>query len=932
MPMEVFCGHCRGIVGYSGTRPKFCSHCGQPLTGDLTAVYDAAEGTDVSAHTAPGTRRQVDGDEPPPTAVGGYKLLRPLGGGAMGTVYEAEDSSSGRRVAVKLIVPELTDSASALERFRQEGKLASSIVHPRAVFVLAADEDAGRPYIVMELMPGSTLADLVAEQGPLPPEAAITRILDVIEGLEAAHERGLIHRDVKPSNCFVEAGGRVKVGDFGLAKSAARDAHLTRTGTFLGTPLFAAPEQIKCEVVDAQSDVYSVAATLYFLLSGRAPFQTGDTMATLARIVSEPPPPLRSLRPEIPRALDKVVLRGLERDRRRRWRSLDDFRKALVPFLPAEPSIAGMGLRLVAYSLDYLAIVCMATLLYFAALVHCADRPLWILLQEASDLLAGVLYFGVLEGIWGWSLGKRLLRLRVGTATGNQPPGLGRAGRRCAIMFLLLNLGTYSSTAFLLANGVFLSPEQSGGRGLRITTDQGQRPAPPPSISPGIQAAAGSLSLWGSILGIVALMAPMRPMNGFRGLHELWSGTRTYRLRWPRRSARTPLESWRFPDRVAPAETTVERLGPFRVLGAVRHDADDRLVLAEDPQLGRRVHIWLRPHTAPALPEQARNVNRSTRARWVAGGMEDSGRWDAFLAGDGATLPQIVARGALSWAQARPILEDMVEELAAACADGTLPACLTTDQVWIPSVGRAQFLGTDTSEDTPEQAQSRALAFLGDIAALALEGQPRPAGSGATRIRALVPVHAEAILERLLGGARPYDDLGELQKDLAATHDRPARVTPLRRLGHLALMAFLLNLPFGGLIILLVLGYPRQHSDFELIASCLIWFCIGFWVGWALLFRGGFAFYRGGIALRTADGRKPSRLRCAWRALVVWLPIGLLLSLARLVAALDPNDDSLALGFWVAALVMLLGFALLAICCPTRSLHDRLAGTYLVPE
>ena len=106
---------------------------------------------------------------------------------------------------------------------------------------MAADEDAGRPYIVMELMPGSTLADLVAEQGPLLPEAAITRILDVIEGLEAAHERGLIHRDVKPSNCFVEAGGRVNVGDFGLAKSAARDAHLTRTGTFLGTPLFAAP-------------------------------------------------------------------------------------------------------------------------------------------------------------------------------------------------------------------------------------------------------------------------------------------------------------------------------------------------------------------------------------------------------------------------------------------------------------------------------------------------------------------------------------------------------------------------------------------------------------------------------------------------------------------------------------------------------------------
>ena len=200
-----------------------------------------------------------------------------------------------------------------------------------------------------------------------------------------------------------------------------------------------------------------MAATLYFLLSGRAPFQTGDTMATLARIVSEPPPPLRSLRPEIPRALDKVVLRGLERDRRRRWRSLDDFRKALVPFLPAEPSIAGMGLRLVAYFLDYLVIVCMATLLYFAALMQVVHSPLWIVLQEVADLFTAVLYFGVLEGIWGWSLGKRLLRLRVGTATANRPPELGRALLRCTIMCLLLNLGTYVSTAFLLANGVYLS-------------------------------------------------------------------------------------------------------------------------------------------------------------------------------------------------------------------------------------------------------------------------------------------------------------------------------------------------------------------------------------------------------------------------------------------------------------------------------------------
>ena len=144
------------------------------------------------------------------------------------------------------------------------------------MFVLAADEEAGQPYIVMELMPGDTLADLVRRQGPLPPAQAVACILDVLDGLLEAHRVGILHRDVKPSNCFLTAEGRVKVGDFGLAKSLARGAHLTRTGTFLGTPLYASPEQIKGQTVDPRTDVYSLAATLYYLLAGKAPFEGGD--------------------------------------------------------------------------------------------------------------------------------------------------------------------------------------------------------------------------------------------------------------------------------------------------------------------------------------------------------------------------------------------------------------------------------------------------------------------------------------------------------------------------------------------------------------------------------------------------------------------------------------------------------------------------------
>jgi hypothetical protein len=293
--------------------------------------------------------------------------------------------------------------------------------------VLAADEDQGRPYIVMELMPGDTLDDLVRQDGPLPPEQAIRKILDVIDGLNEAHEIGLIHRDVKPGNCFLEADGRVKIGDFGLAKSLLRASYLTRTGTFLGTPLFAAPEQIKREASTVQDDVYSVAATLYFLLTGQAPFQSGEAMATMARIVSEDPPPMRTLRPDLPRALDDVVLRGLARERNKRWCNLEQFRRALLPLLPAEVSVGGLGLRFGAFLLDAFLLslareVLLGVLVVFLE-VGTVLKALAILAMAATE----VVYFGVLEGRFGWSVGKRALRLRVSNPTTHEPPGLKRA-------------------------------------------------------------------------------------------------------------------------------------------------------------------------------------------------------------------------------------------------------------------------------------------------------------------------------------------------------------------------------------------------------------------------------------------------------------------------------------------------------------------------
>ena len=227
--MQLFCSRCSRLLEYYGDRPLFCAYCGRRL-GDIglagTATFDSDLATGVPAGQGSSETRVVSeaggSSDTAPDRIGGFRLVRLMGRGGMGAVYEAEDLESGRRVALKLIAGDSIASPEAVERFRREGRLASTITHPRCVFILAADEEEGRPYIVMELMPGDTLQSLVERSGPLPPREAISKILDVIDGLIEAHQVGIIHRDVKPSNCFLEAGGRVKIGDFGLSKSLGR--------------------------------------------------------------------------------------------------------------------------------------------------------------------------------------------------------------------------------------------------------------------------------------------------------------------------------------------------------------------------------------------------------------------------------------------------------------------------------------------------------------------------------------------------------------------------------------------------------------------------------------------------------------------------------------------------------------------------------------
>ena len=775
--MHLACPHCGQQLPYSGKRPSFCAYCGKSLP--------ASEQSTVGFDAPPAS---ADGDaNADPSEVGGYRLLRVLGQGGMGRVYEAEEPATGRRVALKLISAEYAGSPDAVERFRREGRLASGVAHPRCVFVLAADESDGRPYIVMERMPGETLQDLVDRAGPLAPDQALIKILDVIDGLREAHRLGVVHRDVKPSNCFLEGDGRVKVGDFGLSKSLVGGAALTRTGSFLGTPLFASPEQIKGEAVGPQSDLYSVAATLYCLLTGRAPFQGGDPAATLARIVSDAPPPMRSVRPELPAELDRVVLRGLERDHTKRWRDLDEFRAALLPFLPGRLSIGGLGARFGAFLIDYLilGVVGSAAGLLIALAVGGMNlfldpslSPEKQGLQQLMGALLTALYFGGCEAAWGCTPGKRWLRLRVVRAEVAERPGPAAVALRTGLFYVLLSLGTLVLLGMEFAGETLDMASHDPARQLRAS----------------MIVMATLYPLTG--LGVLLMLCTMRAHNGYRGLHEILSGTRVVRLPDPVR--RRPLRGREMGLDASRPEGLSDRIGPFEIVGVLPGGGrGGKVLVGHDAVLGRRAWVWLRPTDGPALSPTRREVSRTSRLRWLAGGREGAFQWDAFLAPAGGLLADVVAStGRFSWAEGRSLIDQLAEELAAAEADGTLPATLTTGQVWVQSDGRVQLLDLSASaanSDPPAGPAPPSLTFLARTAVLALEGKPRPAEAPPAAVRAPLPPHASRILDRLAGTGRPYEILAQFRSDMAATAERPTEVTRPRRLAHLAVLTAFLS-------------------------------------------------------------------------------------------------------------------------------------------
>ena len=291
----------------------------------------------------------MSASDPPPavtleagTLLGGrYRVVRLIGSGGMGAVYEGVQEGLGRRVALKVLHARLAHTPDLVERFRREAQAAAALAHPHIVQVSDSQMNEGEPpFIVMEFLEGQSLGERIRQAGPLVGEQVAKIFAQVLDGLAAAHRAGIVHRDIKPDNIFLTTsstlGDLVKLVDFGVAKIHAEgEAPLTIAGTVIGTLTYMAPEQARGAPVDARTDIYATAGCMYYALSKRRPLEGRQGPAMLAAIVMDEPAPLSSHLPDVDRELEAIVHRALQKQPDARFSTADEMRQALTSWLAA---------------------------------------------------------------------------------------------------------------------------------------------------------------------------------------------------------------------------------------------------------------------------------------------------------------------------------------------------------------------------------------------------------------------------------------------------------------------------------------------------------------------------------------------------------------------------------------------------------------------
>jgi len=268
-----------------------------------------------------------------------YKILEKLGEGGMGVVYKAEDTKLKRTVALKFLSSQAVGTEDDKARLIHEAQAAAALNHPNICTVHEIDETEGQPFIAMEYVEGRSLKSVI-ESGSLKPRYVLETTTQIVEGLHEAHRRGIIHRDIKPANIMITDEGRVKIMDFGLAKSPGR-TQLTREGTTVGTAAYMSPEQARGEEVDHRTDIWSLGVVLYEMISGQLPFKGAHEQAVIYSIINSDPGSPRAIRADIPELLEGLILRTLRKDPQERFRTIDDLRSALHDLMVSTGIVQG---------------------------------------------------------------------------------------------------------------------------------------------------------------------------------------------------------------------------------------------------------------------------------------------------------------------------------------------------------------------------------------------------------------------------------------------------------------------------------------------------------------------------------------------------------------------------------------------------------------
>jgi uncharacterized RDD family membrane protein YckC len=927
--LEISCPGCQRNIPYEDEPPKFCHQCGHSLSDPTN--HSTQNDADVTI--APSVPAALPDESTLGDLFGPYRLVRWLGAGGMGVVWEAVDTATGRRVALKRLSRAVAADENQVQRFLREGQLAAQISNPKVTFIYTAGEYDGQPYIAMELMPGETLADRVKKCGSLPVAQAVDGMLDVIEGLEAAHKLGLIHRDVKPSNCFMDADESVKIGDFGLSKSlVTTEANLTQTGTFLGTPSYAAPEQIRAGELDERTDIYAVGATLFNLLTGRTPFE-GDAMSVTAQIITDDAPAVRELNAKVPQDLSQVIAKCLEKDPAKRFSDLGQLKAALLPFGSGRQSLATVGRRMAGYMIDMvmLQLISVVSLGSIGAIIGMQSA---IARQTTDDIQRQIapisfwggtivwgviiLYFGVAEGCFGRSIGKRLMGLRVVDGEG-QRPGILRGLLRAFILPGYLGFGP--------AYMAFLKPAIGATSQVLI----------------GLQSTLVNLVP----LGICA--STMRVRNQFRGLHGFISGTRVTRLETGEKQLPVPV--------VMPKNQPIEprTFGSFETNQVMGKSAGGEVLLGRDVPLNR--NVWIVVSDNEAAPSLARiNLTRMARQRWLEGGqLPRQRRWDAFEAIEGVPIQTFVGIDQQAdWQDYRQIMLDVAIELREALDDQTLPPKLSLPQVWIHRNGHAKLLDRELVNLVPQDQPSPDAEANHEVSRDAEAfGLLKELGSLLSRTH-VFPMSAQHFLAALADRESSRDSIEWAIKQLESLKKDMGSLAWDSRMGILGVTIgtefplYNLIASFAFLSCFYQLPIPNQ---WKLVVGLAISLIVPGILGY--LFAGGPIFRFMGIRVCDRKGRPARKLTCFFRSVLSWWPLlgvtGAFLTL-MIVGEISMNggrtepgsyaeyikdNDLYVLGTLFLTFIfplLIAAGALFGLWKPKRGLVDRLLGTQLMPE